>query len=410
MRAFLPWSAPAGETCVSFVDIDFTSDNLYASHVDTGASDALGGFPHVLVIAAVIFCACCLYAARRYMLRVARIFRGWRHYPQATVFSQRVFSTCKHIALVGVGAQSEVYMSEITVWGKTRQIASKMYYRQANAKAEMVMYERLPFHENILRVHGVFADTVMNNRWCLAMEYCRHGNVRESMRSGKFPRNGGFAHHLISGVVSALGALHGNAMAHRDVKLDNVLLHCPCEGSSACACLSTNSRDVRAKLADFGMARQGTMMAMSSANVKGTLMYIPPERVQYDKSKHGEGFYELADVYALGMMIWETLYYVRHGEVVSVMEKILPGCREGQDVLIAISSGAFTPPCDFLPEPLRRFLRKSWHFSPSERYQRCACMDVAWEEMRDTVCALSFGADDVAVDATRGERAASEKG
>ena len=410
MRAFLPWSAPAGETCVSFVDIDFTSDNLYASHVDTGASDALGGFPHVLVIAAVIFCACCLYAARRYMLRVARIFRGWRHYPQATVFSQRVFSTCKHIALVGVGAQSEVYMSEITVWGKTRQIASKMYYRQANAKAEMVMYERLPFHENILRVHGVFADTVMNNRWCLAMEYCRHGNVRESMRSGKFPRNGGFAHHLISGVVSALGALHGNAMAHRDVKLDNVLLHCPCEGSSACACLSTNSRDVRAKLADFDMARQGTMMAMSSENVKGTLMYIPPERVQYDKSKHGEGFYELADVYALGMMIWETLYYVRHGEVVSVMEKILPGCREGQDVLIAISSGAFTPPCDFLPEPLRRFLRKSWHFSPSERYQRCACMHAAWEEMRDTVCALSFGADDVAVDATRGERAASEKG
>ena len=285
-----------------------------------------------------------------------------------------------------------------------------MYYRQANAKAEMVMYERLPFHENILRVHGVFADTVMNNRWCLAMEYCRHGNVRESMRSGKFPRNGGLAHHLISGVVSALGALHGNAMAHRDVKLDNVLLHCPCEGSSACACLSTNSRDVRAKLADFDMARQGTMMAMSSANVKGTLMYIPPERVQYDKSKHGEGFYELADVYALGMMIWETLYYVRHGEVVSVMEKILPGCREGQDVLIAISSGAFTPPCDFLPEPLRRFLRKSWHFLPSERYQRCACMHAAWEEMRDTVCALSFGADDVAVDATRGERAASEKG
>jgi hypothetical protein len=37
-------------------------------------------------------------------------------------------------------------------------------------------------------------------------------------------------------------------------------------------------------------------------------------------------------------------------------------------------------------------------------------MHAAWEEMRDTVCALSFGVDDVAVDAMRGERAASEKG
>ena len=424
LSLILPLAAPRGMTCVNLLTVDYDTAELYEHHEymnlrpgGGGDDDAAVPWPVLLGIClggafAAIASFSFVRARRRAAARrgEAVALEHIRLGGQLDRVPQNALSGCVLSAtLLGKGSEAKVYLGAITVGGKTRQIASKMFYKPTTAKAELTFYDSLPFHENILRVHGchIHEET---KRWCLAMEYCRHGNVRESMRSGKFPRNGGFVHHLISGVVSALGALHGNAMAHRDVKLDNVLLHCPCEGSSACACLSTNSRDVRAKLADFGMARQGTMMAMSSANVKGTLMYIPPERVQYDRSKHGEGFYELADVYALGMMIWETLYYVRHGEVVSVMEKILPGCREGQDVLIAISSGAFTPPCDFLPEPLRRFLRKSWHFSPSERYQRCACMDVAWEEMRDTVCALSFGSDDVAVDATRGERAASEKG
>ena len=82
-----------------------------------------------------------------------------------------------------------------------------MLYKPTTAKAELTFYDSLPFHENIPRVHGchIHEET---KRWCLAVEYCRHGTC-ESMRSGKFPLNGGFAHHLISGVVSALGALHG---------------------------------------------------------------------------------------------------------------------------------------------------------------------------------------------------------
>ena len=46
---------------------------------------------------------------------------------------------------------------------------------------------------------------------------------------------------------------------------------------------------------------------------------------------------------------------------------VMSECHEGQDVLIRISSGTFVPPCDFLPEPIRRFLRKCWHVKPSRR-------------------------------------------
>ena len=139
------------------------------------------------------------------------------------------------------------------------------------------------------------------------------------------------------------------------------------------------------KLADFGMSRQGTLMRMSSADMKGTLMYIPPERVQYNLEKHDENFYELADIYALGLMIWEALYYVRHGEAVSCAQAIMSECHEGQGVLIRISSGTFVPPCDFLPEPIRRFLRKCWHVKPSRRYQNMTVVLNEWENLFDAV-------------------------
>jgi hypothetical protein len=50
----------------------------------------------------------------------------------------------------------------------------------------------------------------------------------------------------------------------------------------------------------FGMSRAGWSMALSSGNNKGTVLYVPPERVTYDPDKHTQEFYVLADVYALG--------------------------------------------------------------------------------------------------------------
>ena len=52
------------------------------------------------------------------------------------------------------------------------------------------------------------------------------------------------------------------------------------------------------------------------------------------------------------------LHFLHSGEVVSCAEAILPGVRDPQDVLIQISKGKFVPPCEFLPEPVQRYLRK----------------------------------------------------
>ena len=384
LHVILPLAPVDGGSCVDFETIDPYSIRHFAGvhHARSRSNDHFWGkAAKVAVASGASVILICLIAVR---VQRYNQHQGALRFPQVRPLSQRTLSSCKYISYIGVGAEAEVYLAEVNVSSKKLQIASKMYFRSSRVKSEMQFYEGLPRDDNILQVHGCYMDPE-TKRWCLAMEYCRHGNIRQSMAGKTFPRNGGFLHHGVTGVMRALATLHGNKMAHRDLKLDNVLLHCPCLAETECGCLRVNSRSVVPKLADFGMSRQGTLMQMSSADMKGTLMYIPPERVQYNLEKHDENFYELADIYALGLMIWEALYYVRHGEAVSCAQAIMSECHEGQDVLIRISSGTFVPPCDFLPEPIRRFLRKCWHVKPSRRYQNMTVVLNEWENLFDAV-------------------------
>ena len=116
---------------------------------------------------------------------------------------------------------------------------------------------------------------------------------------------------------------------------------------------------------------------------------MPPERVEYDAGAHGSDFYHRGDVYALGLMTWEMLHYLHNGEVVSCAEAIMPGVRSAQDVLIRISSGKFVPPCEFLSEPVRRYLKKCWHFNPSRRFKDAREARQVWEKIRADVLAVA---------------------
>ena len=209
------------------------------------------------------------------------------------------------------------------------------------------------------------------------------------MKVGTFPRSVIFMQRTLSKVMGALSALHQNKMAHRDIKLDNVLLCCSCTATAPCNCLGGNHPKVSAKLADFGMSKRGTMMGLSSANVRGTMMYIPPERVNYDSRLHDENFYALTDIYALGLLIWEVLYYVHHGVSITCLQAIMPGCRENQDVLLRIAAGSFHPPCDFLPEEVREFVGKCVHFDPRHRFRSVELVQEKWEKMLTSLMILS---------------------
>ena len=404
LRRLLPLVAPRGKSCIDLTSLDYASGNVFAHHNDTmlvhkmagmhdGNNDRSTSLVIILVISASLFFGTTtLLGMLLYVrARAARRRGGPAHEVELT--SQQILTDCKRSdMLLGKGGEAEVYFGEISVNGVVRQVASKMYFRPDYAKAEIVFYEALPYHENILRVFGCHIDNE-TRRWCLAMEYCRHGSMRECMNAGSFPRSAKLAHHTIMKLMGALSMLHQNKMAHRDIKLDNILLSCSCKASAKCDCLRVNHGKLCAKLADFGMSKRGVMMGLSSANVRGTMMYIPPERVNYDIRKHHAGFYALTDIYALGLLIWETLYYIHHGQSTTCKEAIMPGVEENGDVLERIAGGKFVPPCDFLSKEVREFVEMCWHFDPERRFQSIELMMEKWAKMLDPLMLLSCGSD-----------------
>ena len=411
----LPLAPPERMTCVDLTSVDYMTIEPFGhhEHLDLdddgdagGAGDVWNRYGTWIAVGVGVLAMCGAFAwltQRRQRRRAEKNGNGPHlTFSHLDAISSNVLSNCERSnTILGKGADSEVYFAQVTLaGGVTKTIATKMFFRSHTAKAEINFYERMPRHDHILTVLGCYFDKEMQ-RWCVAMEYCRHGNVRVCMQTKQFPRHGLFMHRTLSGMMGALSTLHANGMAHRDLKLDNVLLSCECEAGAECVCLRTYAPGVRAKLSDFAMSRDGKLMGVSSANMKGTVMYVAPERVEYDAGKHEADFYFRGDVYALGLMTWEMLHYLHSGEVVSCAEAILPGVRSPQDVLIRIAAGTFVPPCDFLPPRVHSFLRNCWHFDPSKRYRTVDVAREFWDSLREDLCALGLveGAEsnDVAV-------------
>lgn len=92
---------------------------------------------------------------------------------------------------------------------------------------------------------------------------------------------------VLGAVASGLAAVHAVGLIHRDVKPANVLLR---------------SRDNRAMLVDFGLARSiDTSRLTQTGLVIGTLDYMAPEQIE------GKRVDERADVYSLGAVLFEML-------------------------------------------------------------------------------------------------------
>jgi hypothetical protein len=120
----------------------------------------------------------------------------------------------------------------------------------------------------------------------IAYEYVPGRTFREAMRSGDLDDTS--AIEAAIQILDALAHAHERGIVHRDVKPSNVLL---AEGSR-----------VSVRVLDFGLAQiQEAETLTAQGDVPGTLAYIAPERLA------GGATTEAADVWAVGVMLWEAL-------------------------------------------------------------------------------------------------------
>jgi hypothetical protein len=120
----------------------------------------------------------------------------------------------------------------------------------------------------------------------IVYEYVPGRTFREALRGGEFDDRS--AIEACAQVLEALAHAHARGIVHRDVKPSNVLL--------------AEGKEVSVRVLDFGLAQiQQAETLTAQGDVPGTLAYIAPERLA------GALTTEAADVWAVGLMLWEAL-------------------------------------------------------------------------------------------------------
>ncbi|KAG8079258.1 hypothetical protein GUJ93_ZPchr0007g5080 [Zizania palustris] len=143
-------------------------------------------------------------------------------------------------------------------------------------------------HENLVKLVGYCSDSDSNK--LLVYEYMLRGSLENHLfRRGTQPLSWAMRVNIAVDVARGMSYLHGqeNPIIFRDLKSSNVLL----------------AADYRAKLSDFGLARNGPTGDKShvSTRVVGTRGYAAPEYV-------ATGHLSVkSDVYSFGVVLLELL-------------------------------------------------------------------------------------------------------
>ena len=246
--------------------------------------------------------------------------------------------------MIGRGAMGAVY--EAHQIALDRKVAIKLlpleisgdevfverFRREARALARLN-------HPNIISVYE-FGSTLAGHLF-FVMEFVAGANLREMIHGpGVAPAQ---AVEIFGGVCDALAYAHGKGVVHRDIKPANVMV----------------SADGQVKVADFGLVRlvdsaAGDAGHTVTGTVIGTPEYMSPEQMR------GIDVDRRADIYSLGVMLYEML------------------CRE-------VPRGVFDPPSSRVPgiaKGMDDVVTTAMQQEPGRRYQ-------STPEMKTALCAAS---------------------
>ncbi len=198
--------------------------------------------------------------------------------------SELVAGRYRPLRPLGSGGSGSVWLARDESTGL--DVALKIVPREGKAatraEREALAAARLR-HERCLRAYGLERDT---RNVYIAYEYVPGQTLRQALRAGEL--NDAAAIEAAAQVLEGLAHAHARGIVHRDVKPSNVLV---AEGEG-----------LSIRLLDFGLAQLAEEESLTATgDVPGTLAYVPPERLR------GESGGPPADIWAVGVMLWESL-------------------------------------------------------------------------------------------------------
>ena len=141
-------------------------------------------------------------------------------------------------------------------------------------------------HSNICTIHEI--DTTSDGRMFLALGYYEGETLKKRIERG--PLSAPEALDVAIQVAQGLVKAHEAGIVHRDIKPANLML----------------TKDGVVKILDFGIAKLSGVTGLTRTGLTvGTVMYMAPEQL------NGGGVDHRADVWALGVVLYEMLTGVR---------------------------------------------------------------------------------------------------
>src|SRR5215211_4589679 len=151
-------------------------------------------------------------------------------------------------------------------------------------------------HPNLVRMFDYSGEA---ERPYIVMEHIGGGTLADRIRTGSAEELD--PERLARELLGALAAIHEAGVVHRDVKPSNVLL----------------DTDGDAHLTDFGIAQpEDATQLTKTGHVIGTLKYMAPEVIA------GKAATERSDLYALGVVLQETLAGRKSPQIEALMDRL----------------------------------------------------------------------------------------
>jgi serine/threonine-protein kinase len=198
-------------------------------------------------------------------------------------------------------------------------------------------------HPSCQRAYGFGRDS---GHVYIAYEYTPGRTFREALRAGELDDRA--AIEASAQVLEGLAHAHVRGIVHRDVKPSNVLL--------------ADGDGVSARVLDFGLAQIPEAETLTAVgDVPGTLAYIAPERLA------GQTATAAADVWAVGVMLWEALAG-RHPFWQSSLLETARAIERGAEPLATMRPD--------LPRPLLAAVDRALDLDPARRPSAAALADV----------------------------------
>ena len=236
---------------------------------------------------------------------------------------------------LGSGGSGSVWLArdERTGLDVALKIVAREGKSAARAEREAAAAAHLR-HPACLRAYGFARDS---RHVYIAYEFVPGRTYREALRAGELSDDA--AIEACAQVCDGLAHAHAAGILHRDVKPSNVLL--------------ADGDRISARVLDFGLAQMAEAETLTEqGDVPGTLAYISPERLAGNEATPA------ADVWAVGVMLWEALAG-RHpfwrGSMLETARAIEAGARP---------LGEFRPD---LPKRLLRLVDRALSTVPAKR-------------------------------------------